>query len=240
MPDKLPNVLIASFPAGPWQTNCYLMARAEGGPCVVVDPGVGATEGVRRGIEQYGLTLDAVLLTHGHVDHVASAAQIADEAEVPVWIHEADADLLSEPLLALSEDSRPILESLYGSTTFTPPRDVRNYDGDVVTAGIRFATRHAPGHTPGCTLLLPETDDALLVLAGDVVFAGSIGRTDMPRGSAFEMASSLATQVLPLPDEAHLLPGHGPATTVGHERINNPWLQPHALMALQNPIDDGK
>ncbi|WP_420175271.1 MBL fold metallo-hydrolase [Luteococcus sp. OSA5] len=235
----MPIVLIASFPAGPWQTNCYLMALQEGGPCVVVDPGVGATDGVRRGLQQYGLTLEAVLLTHGHVDHIASAREIADEAEVPVWVHEADADLLTEPLLALSADSRPILESLYDTTTFTPPRDVRHYDGPVTAAGITFETRHAPGHTPGCTLLVPQQTEQQLVLSGDVVFAGSIGRTDMPRGSSFAMASSLATQVLTLPDEAHLLPGHGPTTTVGAERLNNPWLQPHALMAMQQNTDDG-
>lgn len=229
----VPFVLIASFPAGPWQANCYLLAQAESGPCVVVDPGVDAANGVRQGLKQYGLSVDAVLLSHGHVDHVAAAREIADEAEVPVWVHEADVDLLSEPMLALSEDARGILEMMYGSTTFTPPKDVRHYEGDVTVAGIRFATRHAPGHTPGCTLLLPELDQHQLVFTGDVVFAGSIGRTDLPRGDAFAMAASLATQVLPLPDEAHLLPGHGPTTTMAQERSANQWLHPQNLMAMQ-------
>ncbi|GAA1398520.1 MBL fold metallo-hydrolase [Luteococcus peritonei] len=228
-------MLIASFPAGPWQANCYLLARERGGPCVVVDPGVDAVDGVRQGLSQYGLRLDAVLLTHGHVDHVASAAQIADEADVPVWIHEADADLLQYPLRALGEQSADIIEQIYGSTEFTPPRQVRHYEGDVQAAGIRFATRHAPGHTPGCTLLLPELDDMSLVFTGDVVFAGSIGRTDLPRGDAFTMASSLVTAVLPLDDEAHLLPGHGPTTTMAAERATNPWLQADRLVALQQP-----
>ncbi|MEL4504544.1 MBL fold metallo-hydrolase [Luteococcus sp. H138] len=232
-------MLIASFPAGPWQANCYLLALQEGGPCVVVDPGVDAADGVRQGLKQYGLSLAGVLLTHGHVDHVAAAASVADEAGVPVWVHEADVDLLQYPLRALGDEARPILESLYGSTEFTPPADVRHYEGDVSVAGIRFATRHAPGHTPGCTLLLPELDEHQLVFTGDVVFAGSIGRTDLPRGDGYVMASSLATQVLPLPDEAHLLPGHGPTTTMATERMTNPWLQPDRLVALQNPNADG-
>ena len=235
----VPLVLIASFPAGPWQANCYLLAREQGGPCVVVDPGVDAVDGVRQGLSQYGLTLDAVLLTHGHVDHVPSAAALADEAGVPVWIHEADVDLLTHPLRALSEQSGDILEQMFGTTRFTPPADVRHYEGDVLAAGIRFGTTHAPGHTPGCTLLAPELDDARLVFTGDVVFAGSIGRTDLPRGDAFTMASSLVTAVLPLDDEAHLLPGHGPTTTMGAERATNPWLQPQQLMALQAPGGPG-
>lgn len=233
----VPFVLIASFPAGPWQANCYLLARSEGGDCVVVDPGVDAADGVRQGLAQYGLRLRGVLLTHGHVDHVASAATIADQAEVPVWIHEADADLLTHPVRALGEDSGRIIEQLFGTTTFTPPADVRHYEGDVEVAGIRFATTHAPGHTPGCTLLTPELDQTRMVFTGDVVFAGSIGRTDLPRGDAFSMASSLATAVLPLDDEVHLLPGHGPTTTMAVERAGNPWLQPERLVALQNPAN---
>ncbi|WP_394277411.1 MBL fold metallo-hydrolase [Luteococcus sp.] len=233
----VPVVLIASFPSGPWQTNCYLLAPSENGPCVVVDPGVDAADGVRRGLAQYGLTVDAVLLTHGHADHVAAAREIADEANVPVWIHEADEDLLAHPMRAMSEQARGILEMLYGSTEFTPPADVRHLDGEFTAGGMRFATRHAPGHTPGCTLLLPQLDDARLCFSGDVVFAGSIGRTDMPRGDAFVMASSLATQVLTLDDDLHLLPGHGSTTTVGAERTTNPWLQPHQLVALQNQTD---
>ncbi|MEL4357976.1 MULTISPECIES: MBL fold metallo-hydrolase [unclassified Luteococcus] len=232
-------MLIASFPAGPWQANCYLLATEQGGRCVVVDPGVDAADGVRQGLKQYGLSLDGVLLTHGHVDHVAAAATIADEAGVPVWVHEADVDLLQYPLRALGDDAKPILEALCGGTEFTPPSDVRHYEGDVMVAGIRFGTRHAPGHTPGCTLLLPELGEQQLVFTGDVVFAGSIGRTDLPRGDGHVMASSLVTEVLPLPDEAHLLPGHGPTTTMAAERMTNPWLQPDRLVALQNPDVDG-
>lgn len=236
----VPVVLIASFPAGPWQANCYLLALHEGGPCVVVDPGVDAADGVRQGLKQYGLTLDGVLLTHGHVDHVAAAAAIADEAEVPVWVHEADVDLLQYPMRALSDDAGPLLDALYGSREFVPPKEVRHYDGDVTAAGIRFATKHAPGHTPGCTLLLPELDDQTqLAFTGDVLFAGSIGRTDLPRGDSFAMASSLASVVLRLPDELHLLPGHGPTTTMATERATNPYLQAEQLMAMQAANPNG-
>ena len=201
----------------------------------MVGAGMGAEDGVRRGREQYGLQLAAVLLTHGPAGHVAAAATIADQAEVPVWVHEADVDLLTHPMRAMSAEARPVLEQLFGSDRFTPPREVRHYEGELQAAGIRFATRHAPGHTPGCTLLLPELDEHQLVFTGDVVFAGSIGRTDLPRGDAHVMASSLATQVLTLDDAAHLLPGHGPTTTMATERVRNPWLQPEQLLALQHP-----
>lgn len=230
-------MLIASFPAGAWQANCYLLAPAENGPAVVVDPGVDAAQGVRAGLQQYGLTLEAVLLTHGHIDHMASAREVADEAGVPVWVHEADNDLLSHPTRALGEFGVQFMQQNYGSTTFEPPHEVCHYDDSFTAAGIRFDTLHAPGHTPGCTLLLPQLEEARLALCGDVVFAGSVGRTDLPRGDAAEMARTLQHVVLGLDDELHLLPGHGPATTMAAERVGNLWLRPEALaqMAASRP-----
>jgi glyoxylase-like metal-dependent hydrolase (beta-lactamase superfamily II) len=226
------DVFIASFPAGVWQTNCYLVGPAPGGPCVVVDPGVGAIDTVRRIAADERLSPQGVLLTHGHIDHMFSAAQVCEEYGVGCWIHPADRAWLTDPY-AIPGARQLLAQSLGEAPDFTdrepaPLHEVA--DGDrIELAGLEFEALHAPGHTPGSTLYriaYPEDDrvDAL-VFSGDVVFAGSVGRTDLPGGRPEVMETTLRRVVLGLSDDTVLLPGHGGQALMSRERATNPYLQ---------------
>lgn len=226
-------MLIASFPAGPWQTNCYLLARDAATECVIIDPGVGAAETVRQVVAEHGLTPVGIIATHGHIDHIYAAEELSRDFGVPVWIHPADRHLLTEPLAGVGPMAADLLMQLHGSTTLTEPADVRELaDGEhLELAGIDFALSLAPGHTQGSVLLHTpyrapegETGPGSIVFTGDVLFAGSIGRTDLPGGDHQQLLASLRDKVLTLPDDAAVLPGHGPQTTIARERATNPFL----------------
>lgn len=228
-------MLITSFVAGPWQSNCYLVAAAEPGPCVVLDAGIGAAAGVQQVCEQHGWTPVGVLGSHGHIDHVGDAAPVAAHFAVPVWLHPADQVLLTRPGAGLSGQGVEWVAQLLGGEDTLPAPDRVNdlVDGDCFDlAGLRFQVAAAPGHTRGSCLLHVSHDDQVVTFTGDVVFAGSIGRMDLPGGSASDMARTLSEVVLALPDDRVLLPGHGPRTTMGAERASNPYLQPRALASL--------
>jgi glyoxylase-like metal-dependent hydrolase (beta-lactamase superfamily II) len=222
-------VLIASFPAGPWATNCYVVAAAPGEECVVVDPGMDAADGVAEVVREHRLRPAAVLVTHGHVDHMFSVAPVAGAYVATAYIHPADRALLTDPLAGLSAETAAML--LGGGYEFAEPDDVRELaDGErIEVAGLVVHVHHAPGHTPGSvTFRTPydrpdETPEVMF--SGDVLFAGSIGRTDLPGGDHPTMLRSLAAKVLPLADEIVVLPGHGPQTTIGRERATNPFLR---------------
>ncbi len=225
-------MLIASFAAGPWQTNCYVVATQSGAECVVVDPGMGAMDGVAALVAEHQLKAVAVLLTHGHLDHTFSVVPLCRSSDAACWIHPDDRALLADPYAAMGQDTRVLVERLAGgSVAFTEPDDVRllHDQEQVSVAGLRFTAVHAPGHTPGSTMFrtdYPPADDVdSLLFSGDVVFAGSIGRTDLPGGSHADMLVSLRTKVLPLPDSVVVLPGHGPQTTMARERATNPYLR---------------
>lgn len=225
-------MFIASFPAGPWQTNCYLLATSPGAECVIIDPGLGAVGPVQQLVAEHRLRPVAVLLTHGHLDHMFSVVPVCRSAEAVCWVHPADRALLSDPLRSMSAETRTLLDSLgEGSASFTEPDEVRELvDGAVVSvAGLELTAVHAPGHTAGSTMFrtayAPDPEVDSLVFSGDVVFAGSVGRTDLPGGDAADMLDSLRTKVLPLPDSVVLLPGHGGQTTIARERATNPYLQ---------------
>jgi hydroxyacylglutathione hydrolase len=232
LPDSLHVVFIASFPAGPWQTNCYLVASGPGEECVVIDPGMEAATGVRKVVTEHHLKPVAVLLTHGHLDHMYSVQPLCAAYSSSCWIHSEDRVLLSDPLRAMSEDTRQLLAQLTGGkAAFVEPDDVHELvDGaQIEIAGLRFDGIHAPGHTAGSVMFQTgyDLDEAVdsLVFSGDVLFAGSIGRTDLPGGNNDNMLTSLRTKVLALPDSAAVLPGHGPQTTMSRERATNPYLQ---------------
>jgi hydroxyacylglutathione hydrolase len=218
-------VLIAGFPAGAWGTNCYLVAPAAGAECVIVDPGHEAAEGVAETLARHRLKPVAVVLTHGHLDHVASVVPVCGAHDVPAWIHPDDRYMMSDPEKALG---RAVGESLMAGITVGEPDDVKELtDGAVLSlAGLEFSVAHAPGHTGGSvTFRLPESADVPSVLfSGDLLFAGSIGRTDLPGGSHAEILRSLARVCLPLDDSTVVLSGHGPQTTIGRERATNPYL----------------
>ena len=229
-------MFIASFPAGPWQTNCYVVGTGARTECVVIDPGMDAVEGVREVVAEHHLKPVAVLLTHGHLDHMYSVTPLCSSYDSTCWVHPDDRALLADPLRAMSAETAAMLQQLTGARQkFVEPDEVREMvDGAVVeVAGVSFSCLHAPGHTAGSTMfstpyeLDPDVDS--LVFSGDVLFAGSIGRTDLPGGSSEAMLHSLRTKVLPLPDSVVVLPGHGPQTTVAQERATNPYLTEHYL-----------
>ncbi|GAB3279959.1 MBL fold metallo-hydrolase [Parasphingorhabdus pacifica] len=218
-------MLVLGFPTGPLQANCYVLARGKGQPCVVVDPGQEAVPTLDQQLRDNDLTVAAVLLTHGHFDHVFSAAELCETHGAPAWIHPDDRFMLADPGAALGPQGR---ELFGGALSMGVPADVRELaeDMDLELAGIRFDVVHSPGHTSGSVLFGAGTDEGgRLVLAGDTLFAGGIGRTDLPGGDHEQMLRTLSDKVLPLDDETVVLPGHGPTTTIGREREGNPFLE---------------
>jgi glyoxylase-like metal-dependent hydrolase (beta-lactamase superfamily II) len=218
-------VLIAGFPAGAWGTNCYLVAPAAGEECVIIDPGHQAAQGVEEALRKHRLKPVAVVLTHGHIDHVASVVPVCGAHDVPAWIHPEDRFMMSDPEKALG---RSIGMPLMGELTVGEPDDVKELtDGArLALAGLEFSVAHAPGHTKGSvTFQMPEnTETPSVFFSGDLLFAGSIGRTDLPGGSHAEILDSLARVCLSLDDSTVVLSGHGPQTTIGRERATNPYL----------------
>lgn len=219
-------MLIAGFPAGAWGTNCYLVAPAAGEECVIIDPGHQAADAVTETIAKHRLKPVAALATHGHIDHVASVLPVCGSTGVPAWIHPEDRYMLSDPEKALG---RSIGERLLGELTLGEPDDLRELtDGTVLElAGLELHIAHAPGHTRGSvTFRLPPLRDIPQILfTGDLLFAGSIGRTDLPGGDHAEILRSLSRVCLSLDDSTVVLAGHGPQTTIGRERATNPFLQ---------------
>ncbi len=219
-------MLVAGFPAAAFGTNCYVVAPAAGEECVVVDPGLDVGPRLDEVLREHRLQPVAVLLTHGHLDHTFSVAPVCGARGVPAWIHPDDAELLADPLKGVS----PETAAMFGpQLAWSEPDDVRTMsDGAVLDlAGLEVTVDHAPGHTRGSVLFrLPgEGERPATCLSGDVLFAGSIGRTDLPGGDHAAMLRSLEDKVLPLPDDVLVLPGHGPATTIGRERATNPYLR---------------
>ncbi len=222
-------MLIAGFPAGPWGTNCYVVATAPGSECVVIDPGMEATEGVASVVEEHRLKPVSVLVTHGHVDHMFCVAPVAGGYDATAWIHPDDRHLLKDPMSGMSPETARMM--LGGDYSWEEPDDVRELSDlqALELAGITFVVDHTPGHTEGSVTFrspYPDVDEVSEVMfSGDLLFAGSIGRTDLPGGDHPTMLRSLADKVLPLADDIVVLPGHGEQTTIGRERATNPFLQ---------------
>jgi hydroxyacylglutathione hydrolase len=216
-------VLVAGFPAGSFATNCYILAPAAGEECVIIDPGQDAVPGVEEVLREHRLKPVAVILTHGHIDHIWSVAPVCGARDVPAFIHPEDRGLLTDPARGLS---LAVGRQLFGGITFTEPDDVRELaDGAVLElAGLELTVDHAPGHTPGSVTFRAPERDRQVMFSGDLLFAGSIGRTDLPGGDHPTMMTSLSRVCLPLPDETIVRPGHGPQTTIGRERATNPYL----------------
>jgi hydroxyacylglutathione hydrolase len=228
-------VLVAGFPAGSFAANCYLVAPAPGEECVIIDPGQDSERGIEELIDRYRLKPIAVLLTHGHIDHMWSVAPVCGAKGIPAYLHPADRDLLTDPAKGISLLAK---QQFLGGMTFSEPDDVRELaDGEVIAmAGLEFTVGHTPGHTPGSVTYgtpAQDADDAAALFSGDLLFAGSIGRTDLAGGDDAQMLRSLA-KTLTLPDATIVLPGHGPSTTIGTERVSNPF-----LTGLSRPAQKG-
>jgi glyoxylase-like metal-dependent hydrolase (beta-lactamase superfamily II) len=219
-------VLVTGFPADLTATNCYVVAPGPGEQCVVIDPGVNAVGRLDELLAEHRLHPVAVLLTHGHLDHTFSVLPVCDARDVPAYIHPLDRGQLTDPWSGIG---LPRGAPIFGASglTFAEPADVLELaDGCVLRlAGLELTVRHAPGHTPGSVAFSLPSPQAPLFFSGDLLFAGSIGRVDLPGGSEAQMMRSLAEVVLPLPDETEVLSGHGPETTVGQERATNPYLR---------------
>ncbi len=210
------GVLVERMPLGPFQANCYLVADAESGEGFVADPGAEAERVLAR-VAEAGFSARYLLLTHGHGDHIGAVAIVAGALGCPVYIHPADAPMLRSPAANLSA---------MAGMAVTAPVEAREYvDGDELPLGRRVVrVLHTPGHSAGSvSLLIP---DAGVLLAGDALFRGSIGRTDFPGGSYARLRAAIEEKIFPLGDHVLVYPGHGEATTVGEERRTNPFLQP--------------
>ena len=230
------TVLVVAFPAAAFGTNCYVLAPGRGEECVVVDPGIGVEETLRDVLVEHGLRPSAVLLTHGHLDHVYSVTPVCG-GDTAAYIHHDDRYRLRDPIAGLAPGTLAMVESQFGkrATWREPERVVEVQDREQLTlAGLVVEVLHAPGHTEGSVKFgldgvppgLPDEEglDRTLV-SGDVLFAGSIGRTDLPGGDDGAMQRSLRDVVLPQPDSTLVLTGHGPATTMRRERASNPYLR---------------
>ena len=229
-------MFIAGFPAGPWGTNCYVAATGPGSECVVIDPGKDAAAGVDEVVREHRLKPVAVLVTHGHIDHMWCVAPVAGTYDATAWIHPSDRHLLTDPMAGMSRETTQML--LGGSYEWAEPDDVRELSDlqQVELAGLTFVVDHTPGHTEGSVTFrtpylsgdpgggAPGPDISEVMFSGDLLFAGSIGRTDLPGGDHPTMLRSLTEKVLPLADDIVVLPGHGEQTSIGRERATNPYL----------------
>lgn len=222
---KLVGVFLTGFPAGMLQCNCYVLAPKQGADAIVVDPGQRAMAPLRRILDENRLTPAAVLLTHGHVDHMWSAQKVGDTYGCPVFIHPEDREMLTDPIKGLG----PRLAQLALSTMFREPRQVVELDRDgdkIELGGVTVTVDHTPGHTRGSVVfrVSPGTIGDL-AFTGDTLFKQSIGRTDLYGGSGRDLLTSIVSKLLVLDDDTVVLPGHGPKTTIGAERRTNPFLE---------------
>jgi hydroxyacylglutathione hydrolase len=238
-------VLLLGFPSTAFATNCYVVAPAAGEECVIVDPGIEIEDHLADVLREHRLRPAAVLLTHGHLDHTYSVTPVCGAYGVAARVHTDDRYRLVDPISDLDPGLVAMLEQHFGRPARwqEPSAVVEITDGTRLTiAGLDIGVRHAPGHTEGSVLFdvpgLPDTLDPAAadglgstLLSGDVLFAGSIGRYDGTGGDAATMRRTLRDVVLPLPDDLLVLPGHGPATTMGRERATNPYLLNLGLVA---------
>lgn len=216
-------MLITGFPAGPWATNCYVLAPAPHSECIIIDPGYDSLEHINEFVSENHLKPIAAFLTHGHMDHMWSITPLADGYAIPAMIHESDKKLLANPELGVSDAGRDMIAQLGGA--FTEPAEVRTFSGDVELSilGYTMNVIHLPGHTPGSVGYHVKEHDTLF--SGDVLFQSGIGRTDLPGGNLLEMKASIQKLFHVVSEETTVLCGHGDSTTIKDERLHNPYIQ---------------
>ena len=223
-------MLIEAHPVSPWQANCYLIAADEPighdpAPCIVVDPGIMSIEVVREVLVRRNWKPVAVLATHGHLDHVGDAHLVASTWDVPVHCAQQDQPMLARPSLGLGESAIPLIQQFLGADALPVPAHLRPLHASFEVAGLTITPLAAPGHTAGSTVIEVSDSTTTVVLTGDVLFAGTIGRTDLPTGNMTQMRDSLARIATSFPGDVALLPGHGPATTLADELAHNQFMQ---------------
>ena len=216
------QIQVATIVSIPFEENAYI-ARIEGrADCVVIDPGLEPDKIIAH-LDENGLVPAAVLNTHGHSDHIAGNADLKGRwPDCPLVIGAGDADKLTDPAKNLS--------AAFGAHLVSPPADLIVNDNETYSAaGLDFLVRTIPGHTAGHVVFIWGDPDPKLVFVGDVIFAGSIGRTDFPDGSYEQLADGIHKILFKLPDETELLSGHGPPTSVGREKRDNPFVGERAI-----------
>ena len=221
-------MLVTGFPAGMLACNCYVLAQRAGTDAIIVDPGQRAMGRLQQILDENHLTPAAVLLTHGHIDHIWSAQKVADMYGCPAYIHPEDRFMLTDPI----KDFGPRLAQIAFGAMFREPRQVVELDKDgdkVELGGVTVTVDHTPGHTRGSVVFRVDsgigagTDE--VVFTGDTLFRQSVGRTDLPGASGRDLLGSIVTKLLVLDDDTVVLPGHGDKTTIGIERRTNPFLE---------------
>jgi len=205
-------MLLEALTVGPLQENCYLVGAAP--RCAVVDPGA-ESDRIVETIERHALVPEKILLTHGHVDHIAHCAQVAERYGIGLLVHRLDLPYLEGP-------QWPELEALLEAQPCPAPEGFLEEGEDVEVAGLRLRVLLTPGHTPGGVCLVDDASRTILV--GDTIFAGSVGRTDLPGGDWATLERSIREKLFALEGEWRLLPGHGPETTLEVERLENPFV----------------
>lgn len=223
-------MLIESITVSAWAANCYVVGTEDSSDCVLIDPGITGQPAIEALLARLGRVPVAVVGTHGHLDHVGDAAKVADRFDVPVYLHPADFEMLTNPAAGLGEAMVPALRRMLGSEFLPAPSQVLELVAgeSLELAGCRLDVRSAPGHTQGSVLLIEP--DAGSVYTGDVLFAGAVGRVDLPGGSGATMFDTLTEVVANLDPSLSVYPGHGVATTVGHELATNPYLRDPAVL----------
>ena len=214
-------MLVRSFPAPMFATNCWVVASEKGSECIIVDPGMpDISAEIELIISEEGLKPVAALLTHGHLDHTFSIKPLADGYSIPTYIHSEDRRFVADPA---GIHGPQFIEQLSGMK-FEEPMDLQTLKdaSTLELVGMKIKAIHAPGHTKGSLMFLINDE---ILLSGDVLFAGSIGRTDLPTGSSRDMQQTLRNKVLTLDDSIRVLPGHGQETTIKYERKTNPYLK---------------
>lgn len=212
----LSGTQISVVPVTAFQQNCSIVWDKNTLKAAVIDPG-GDVEQILAALNEINVSVEKILITHGHIDHIGGAAELAEALGVPViGPHEAD-----RPLIERVEDQAK--QFGLDSVKKVEP-DQWLVDGDTVTAGgVEFSVLHCPGHAPGHVVYYNA--ELKLMISGDVLFAGSVGRTDLPGGNHDVLISSIKEKLFPLGDDVTFLPGHGPTSTIGHERQSNPFLK---------------
>ncbi len=207
-------MIVEMLTVSPFQENCYVIGDEESMTGAIIDPGDEATR-IALTVERVGLEISQIIVTHSHIDHVGAVAQLVDEYMCPVLMHaEAEAMLKTVPQQAMMMGMR------FGKI---PNADLHVGDDEVLEVGsLRLRSMYTPGHAPGHLAFFVE--DEGLVFSGDALFAGSVGRVDLPGGSMKVLMRSISERLLTLPDETRVLSGHGPETTIGRERVANPFL----------------
>lgn len=213
------NLQVETVTVTQFAQNCSILCPPGGGPAVLVDPG-GEIDRVMAKAHEIGAQIEGILITHGHIDHIGGLNEAIDATGAPVWLHPEDMWLYEQPMFGMP-------------AVGVPENPTHLSDEDVIeVAGIRFRVLHTPGHSPGHVCFWIEGLNDPVLVGGDLIFLGSIGRTDLPRGNFRQLIDSVRDKIWTLPDSTTILTGHGPTTTIGFEKKVNPFISLEALEDL--------